>query len=500
MADDDDPREPNRLTTRRRDNSLGGLRTLFGVGAIAHLTDGQLLERYKTGGAGVAELAFAALIERHGPLVSHTCRSILRDEHEAQDAFQATFLILIRKAGSLWVEDSLGPWLHQVAYRAARSCRSAAARRTALERKVAERISPGVDAVPPDAEGEDPGAVIHEEIERLPERYRAPIVLCDLEGRTHEQAARHLGCPVGTVKSRLSRGRERLRARLTRRGLDVPAAPLAVGLLPRAAGASSWVAWWSGPTTWAAVRIAAGRPDTGAVSTAVLALMRCISRELLMDKMKGAALATLTLGALAGIGGMAWAVLGGPADDRGASSKPAASRPAEGQEVPRVGAPVDRTRELADLRGRWEVIYLSGAVAGERQGFPMPNLVVPITEATINLPSLTGKAADPINYLGEMPYVLDPGRKAGEIDMKPGPAGGRSLKGIYRLGGDVLTICYEDAERGRPETFAAGKPSEGLLILRRVDRAFSPAPQPRPGEAPTQPPTGPKSLQVDRST
>jgi DNA-directed RNA polymerase specialized sigma24 family protein len=93
------------------------LSTLFNCGTIGELTDGQLLERFLNGQGESAELAFAALVERHGPIVLHTCRSIVRDEHEAEDAFQATFLVLVRKAGALWTRDSLGPWLYQVAYR-----------------------------------------------------------------------------------------------------------------------------------------------------------------------------------------------------------------------------------------------------------------------------------------------------------------------------------------------------------------------------------------------
>ena len=106
------------MATRRESTIRGPLRILFNLGAIGDMTDGQLLERFAQGGEA-AELAFAALIERHGPVVLHTCRSILRNEHDAEDAFQATFLTLVRKARSLWVRDSLGPWLHQVACRAA---------------------------------------------------------------------------------------------------------------------------------------------------------------------------------------------------------------------------------------------------------------------------------------------------------------------------------------------------------------------------------------------
>ena len=179
------------------------LRTLFNLGTIRELTDGQLLERFATGGGEAAELAFAALVERHGAMVLRVCRSVLADPHDAQDAFQATFLVLVKKARGLWVRDSLGPWLHQVAYRTASCARQAAARRYRRERCAAESRKEARVEVHDD----DLAVVLHEEIERLPERFRAPLVLCDLEGSSHEQAARHLGCAVGTVKSRLSRGR-----------------------------------------------------------------------------------------------------------------------------------------------------------------------------------------------------------------------------------------------------------------------------------------------------
>jgi len=193
---------------------LRELRTLFSVGTIRDLTDGQLLERFVTDRGEAAEQAFAALVERHGPMVLRVCRGVLVDPHDTQDAFQATFLVLVKKARALWVRDSLGPWLHQVAFRTASHARKSAARRRRHERCAAESAKETHSEV-----GEELGRVLHEEIERLPERYRVPVVLCDLEGRTHEQAARHLGWPVGTVKSRQSRGRERLREQLRRRGL-----------------------------------------------------------------------------------------------------------------------------------------------------------------------------------------------------------------------------------------------------------------------------------------
>jgi RND family efflux transporter MFP subunit len=209
---------------------LRQLRTLFNVGTVRELTDGQLLERFATGRGEAAELAFAVLVERHGPMVLRVCRGVLADPHDTQDAFQATFLVLIRKARGLWVRDSLGPWLHQVAYRTASCARSAAARRRRHERRAA------VAVVEPqqrhDETSEDLGRMLHEEIDRLPQRDRALVILCDLEGRTHEQAARHLGLPIGTVKSRLSRSRDRLRERLRRRGLAPEAGMLAAALRP----------------------------------------------------------------------------------------------------------------------------------------------------------------------------------------------------------------------------------------------------------------------------
>ena len=208
------------------------LRTLFNLGTIEELTDGQLVERFAAGDGEASDLAFAALVERHGPMVLRVCRGVLFDPHDTQDAFQATFLVLVKKARGLWVRDSLGPWLHSVAYRTASCARLAAARRHRHERCAAELRKEAQVEV-----HDDLGRVLHEEIERLPERFRAPLVLCDLEGRSHEQAARHLGWPVGTVKSRQARGRERLRDRLRRRGIVPQAAVLGTALRPDGASA-----------------------------------------------------------------------------------------------------------------------------------------------------------------------------------------------------------------------------------------------------------------------
>ena len=228
-----------------------------------------------------AELAFAALVDRHGPLVFRACRAILGDEHDARDAFQATFLVLVRKARRLWVRDSLGPWLHAVAVRAARSARPERTRRRSRECGPIDRgPEPAVAAEPRD----DLAAAVHEEVDRLPGRFRGPIVLCDLEGLTHEQAARRLGCPVGTVKSRLARGRARLRDRLIRRGL-APAAGLAA--FGAAEGASAAV-WPSLASSALAVSIGttAKRGPAGVVSPAVAALAEGVLKSMIRANLR----------------------------------------------------------------------------------------------------------------------------------------------------------------------------------------------------------------------
>jgi RNA polymerase sigma factor (sigma-70 family) len=190
-------------------------RVLFENGCLSGLSDGELLGGFlkKQGDAG--ELAFAALVERHARAVMRICRAIMRNQHDAEDAFQATFLVLATKAGRLRVRESLGPWLCAVARRISRGARATALARAARELRAAELAASCTGFV---SEIEDIASVVHQEIDRLPDRYRLPILLCDLESQSHQEAARRLGWPLGTLKSRQVRAREKLRARLVRRG------------------------------------------------------------------------------------------------------------------------------------------------------------------------------------------------------------------------------------------------------------------------------------------
>jgi RNA polymerase sigma factor (sigma-70 family) len=273
---------------------LRHLSTLFSEGMIGELTDAQLLERFTSCRDGTAELAFRALVERHGPMVLRVCRAVLNDNHDADDAFQATFLVLVRRAGSLWVRDSLGPWLHQVAHRAASCGRSAAARRARHELRAAE-LAPLASH---DRSHDDLDGMVHDELARLPARYREAVVLCLLEGLTPEQAARHLSCPVGTVHSRLARGREQLRGRLIRRGLAAPVGLLAVGSAQNSVRASVPAAL-ADSTVQSALWLAAGPIAAGAVRSSVAALTGAILRTTFMAQIKVAAATLLLFGALA---------------------------------------------------------------------------------------------------------------------------------------------------------------------------------------------------------
>ncbi len=279
------------------------VRTLFNLGTVGELTDGQLLERFTEDHGEVAELAFAALVERHGSMILRVCRAVLHNEQDARDAFQAAFLILVRKAGTLQVRDSLGPWLHQVALRVASCARSAAARRQRHEQRAAEiAASRRVE----DREHDDLMTILHEEIDRLPEHLRAPVVLCLLEGLTRYQAARRLGWPIGTVQSRLARGRERLRRRLTHRGV-APTAALAIAVPSGEAAVVQVPGEWMNPIVRAATQFASRNAAAAEmVSAGVLVLVEGALKTMLVTKLKMAGIALMVL-SLAATGAGVWA-------------------------------------------------------------------------------------------------------------------------------------------------------------------------------------------------
>jgi RNA polymerase sigma factor (sigma-70 family) len=233
--------------------------------------DKELLDRFLGLDEGASEQAFQAMVARHGPMVLGVCRQTLGRIHDAEDAFQAIFLVLARRAGSIRNRKALGAWLHEVAYRTAVRARSRAAQRRRREMEVAN-MSTGADT--PEWAWGDLGPVLHEEIHRLPETYRSAVVLCYLEGRTNEEAAALLRWPVGTVKGRLSRARDLLRGRLSRRGLALVAVLLMTRLTQGLAAAEVVPPALTEATVLGALAMARGAPAGAAItSTRVLELV-----------------------------------------------------------------------------------------------------------------------------------------------------------------------------------------------------------------------------------
>jgi RNA polymerase sigma factor (sigma-70 family) len=272
------------------------IQILFQPESLSGLSDAQLVERFLARRDESAELAFTALVERHGPMVMGVCRRILADSHDAEDAFQATFLILVRKARSVRVEGSIGRWLYGVATRVAARGKARTNRREARETGSVEiLVAPsGVHQ----AEQSDLREILASELGKLPLRSQMPVVLCDLEGLTHEEAARRLGVPAGTIKSRLSRARGQLRTRLARRGLT-PAELFVLAVPSRSVLTEALV----DSTVRAARSFLAGQPaavGTAVVSASVVALTQGVIKSMFLTKLKvaTAALLLVSTGAL----------------------------------------------------------------------------------------------------------------------------------------------------------------------------------------------------------
>jgi RNA polymerase sigma-70 factor (ECF subfamily) len=296
------------------------LRFLRGI-AVPHgtgdATDGQLLHRFAS---RQDEAAFTALLRRHGPMVLGVCRRVLPNPDDAEDAFQATFLVLALKAGSVADSGLLGNWLHGVACRTALKARADAARRRVKERVAEFRVATDTTT---EAVWADLRPVLDEEVNRLPGKYRLPFVLCYLEGRTNAEAAGLLGCPEGTVASRLAWARQRLRSRLARRGLAPCAGLLAAGLPPQAVPAPV-PPELVGSTMRAATLVAAGKTAGAAVPAKVVALAEGVLHTMLMSRVQAVAVVLLAL-ALVGVARVATSVL--RAEDRKPETPQAVAAP-----------------------------------------------------------------------------------------------------------------------------------------------------------------------------
>jgi RNA polymerase sigma factor (sigma-70 family) len=276
------------------------LRRLVLMGGASGLTDAELLERFLTLGD---EAAFESLVRRHGSMVLDVCRRVLHHHQDAEDAFQATFLVLVRKAANIWPREMLPNWLFGVAYRTALAAKAAAARRRLRERQVTPMSE--VDSSAQNV-WRDLRPILDEELTHLPNKYRVPIVLCDLEGKSRQEAARLLGWLPGTLSGRLARARAMLAKRLTRRGLTISGAVLA-GAFGENLASACVPPYLLARTVKSSLLIAAGQGAAPLISANVIALSQGILRTMMMTKIKIAAIAFLTLSlSIAGAGRLAY--------------------------------------------------------------------------------------------------------------------------------------------------------------------------------------------------
>ena len=307
--------------------SVNRLNDPAGPAADGELSDRELLQRFQ---ARNDEAAFAAVLQRHGPMVLRACRRVLDRAEDAEDVFQATFLVLARKAGTVTWRESVGTWLHEAANRLARDVRRSRARRQAREARQPARESG--DALT-EVSSRELLTILDDEMAGLPEECRAPLLLCCLEGMSGDEAADHLGCSPSTLKRRLRQGRELLQARLARRGIALSVAGLTT-LLTGGIGAASVPTELATMTTRAAVLTGAGAPLTpGLVSPAAVALMRRLV-PVVSAKVK-IAIGLLVLGGLCAVAFVSgkWNTVGGAPE--GAEAR----APGEAPNAPAPGKP-----------------------------------------------------------------------------------------------------------------------------------------------------------------
>jgi RNA polymerase sigma factor (sigma-70 family) len=443
-----------------------------GAGA---LPDAELLERFA---AGRDQAAFELLLWRHGPMVLGICRRVLRHDQDSEDAFQATFLTLVRKAGSVARREAVAGWLARVAFRVALAARAEAAKRPAATAGAEPPAPAGAD----DLVWRDLRPVLDEEVSRLPEKYRLPFVLCYLEGKTNEEAARELGCPKGTVLSRLAWARRRLRARLTRRGLTLSAGLLAATVARRAPAAVP------APLVEATARagmLAAAGPLTG-VSARVADLTKGALRAMWLTNLKTA----LAVGLAAGVLGtvlLGLAYRARAAAGANPTQGPAPRQPAGGADPPGAGArPADDARLIQGVWQATDMEFLDAPNAAARER------LAGRCQWVVTAKGVTVRVAGEKRL--EATYALDPTRTPRELDLTlttgPAPAYlGRTFPAIYALDGDTLKVCARLPGAARPADFArlpgvAGdwQPALvegglfGLTVFRRVARVEAPDP------------------------
>jgi RNA polymerase sigma factor (sigma-70 family) len=424
----------------------GDLETLFRTGGTAGLTEADLLHRFA---ADRDEAAFRALVARHGPRVLGVCRGILRDDHAADDAFQATFLVLAQRAGAIGRPERLGGWLAGVARRVARKARRAAARRSDHEQRAA-RYAAGRSGEPAVADRFEVAAVLAEELDRLPEGHRRAVVLCCLEGKTTDEAAQLLGWPRGTVGTRVARGRKRLRDGLLRRGVAPALALVAAPRLPEALANSTVRAAGA-----FAARNGAAAAAAGTVPAKIVALARAEVGSQMITSMirKGTILLAMLLG-----GGMAawgYGAFGGRPGEPAGRAKAALAAPADDRDA---------------LQGTWVV------VEGTAKGAPS-DLAEHFTALEMTFKDDRLELVIPGVRTDQARYSLDASANPKRLTLATAGEDGPLMTWIYALEGDRLRLAFLPEKPGTaPGNFDAPPPEGGktMVVLQLVPKAKAP--------------------------
>jgi RNA polymerase sigma factor (sigma-70 family) len=436
------------MATEQLNGVIQHIRSAMSLCDVAGLTDRQLLGDFVS---RRDETALAALMQRHGPMVWGVCRRVLGSHHDAEDAFQATFLVLVRRAASIASRELIANWLYGVAHRTAMKARSINARRQSRERQVLRMPDP---AVVEQDRWDDLQPLLDQELSRLPDMFRVVIVLCDLEGKTRKEAARYLHLPEGTVGSRLARAREVLAKRLTDRGLALTGGALAMVLAQNAAAAGMPDSVMAN-TIGAASLLAAGQSAAEAVSPPVAALTDGVLKAMLMSKLKTTAvlvLGFLVTGATI-LALRAAAAEGEPlaaAEERAALPRNDGASTANGKRNPGDPDAID---------GTW--VIESFVLAGEA----VPDEVLKRLKAT-PLKVKEGKFTTPEG----VDVVFDATRKPHEVAGTHPDFDG--YHGIYRIDGDRLTVCRTSRDNPRPTSFSSTKENGWQLRVYKRSRTL----------------------------
>ncbi len=413
----------------------------------AALTDGDLLQQYV---ARRDEAAFEALVRRHGPMVLGVCRRVLRNGADAEDAFQATFLVLVRKAASIRSRGTVSNWLYGVAHNTALKLRAMNRKRCVKEQvagTLPKRETRGED-------WQEMQAHLDAELSKLPAMHRLAVVLCDLEGKTIKEAARHLGWPQGTVATRLTRGRAELARRLRRLGLMLSGGVVAVAVSQVAASASvpaSLVV----STVQAATAVAVGQAAaSGVISTKVVALMEGVVKVMLIKKLKALTTMLLTGAVLGSVGGlMAYQyVRAEPQEAKQIVPSRVLSARSQEDQKEAQSKQAEAKSDKEAIQGTWV------AMSGEQNGEKVPKEKLEAIKLIFTEDKVTREGYEP----AEGTYKIDPEKNPKEIDLFTDAK--KPWMGIYELKGTSLKLICKTKDRPTDYDSNGGR---FLLILEK---------------------------------